>query len=143
MTEVYFLGELSLLVLCSMIIYVMLCSMTVLTGSTGLGGIGWCTGNSPIHCQYVNDGSLQLAKNQHQLQADKIDESWVAFILGLGIDTNLMIWFDFDSQVCDSIKFYSIYLDIYQVQYKANFLTLSTQKLIITCKDFFLIMIRL
>lgn len=59
--------------------------MMVLTVSTGLGGVGWCAGNSPIHCQDVNDSSLQLAKNQHQLQADIIDELWIAFILGLGI----------------------------------------------------------
>ncbi len=44
--------------------------MRVLTASTGLGRVGRCTGNSPVHCQYVDDSCLQLAENQHQLWVD-------------------------------------------------------------------------
>jgi len=28
------------------------------------------------------------------------------FLVGLGIDTNFTIWFDFDSQACNSIRFW-------------------------------------
>lgn len=49
-------------------------------------------------------------------------------MVGLGFDTDFTIQFDSDSQASDSIQFpirfnsISIILDIYQVQYMANFL---------------------